>query len=147
MIEEFQYAYQILDANPKAGDLGSCALGDLDGDGLDEIVIGGDGFLAWYDYPDPQPHVIARGHFGVELALYDVDGDGQIEVIVACVSDGEQSVASYEAPEGPRGAWALCLSARPFGRPQDKRAQAMLSTRSGLSSGQGRPEESWRGFS
>jgi hypothetical protein len=38
----------ILDASPPVKDLGSLTVGDLDRDGHEEIVTGGDGVLLWY---------------------------------------------------------------------------------------------------
>jgi hypothetical protein len=71
----------ILDAAPPVDDLGSLAIGDLDGDGHVETIIGGTGGLLWYRPDTFEKGLIAEGNFGVGLALEDVDGDGIMEVV------------------------------------------------------------------
>jgi hypothetical protein len=70
----------ILDAAPPVLDLGSLAVGDVDGDGHQEIVVGGNGALLWYRPNRSEHGIIAEGRFVVGLALEDIDGDGQLEV-------------------------------------------------------------------
>jgi len=71
----------ILDAAPPVKDLGSLAVGDLDGDGHVEIVVGGDGGLLWYRPDTFEKGLIAEGHFAVGLVLEDLDDDGIKEVV------------------------------------------------------------------
>lgn len=71
----------ILDAAPPVSNLGSLAVGDVDGDGRVELVTGGQGALLWYRPETFERGVIAEGGFGVGLALGDVDGDGRLEVV------------------------------------------------------------------
>jgi hypothetical protein len=70
----------ILDAAPPVLDLGGLAVGDVDGDGRQEIVVAGNGVLLWYRPGTTERGTIAEGRFVVGLALEDVDGDGQLEV-------------------------------------------------------------------
>lgn len=71
----------VLDADPPLEGAGSLAVGDLDGDGRVEIVIGGGGALLWYRPETLERGVIAEGQFHVGLALEDLDGDGMLEVV------------------------------------------------------------------
>jgi hypothetical protein len=58
--------------------------GDLDGDGRDELIVGGQkGPLVWYHWPDFKKHTIAdSGWNTVSGALGDVDGDGNLDVLM-----------------------------------------------------------------
>ena len=58
--------------------------GDLNGDGRDELIVGGQqGPLVWYGTPDFKKHTIAEGGWNtVSGAVGDVDGDGDRDVLL-----------------------------------------------------------------
>ena len=72
---------------------GDCKMvGDIDGDGLPDLVLAGapGEDLNWYRYPDWQRTIIAipTDEFTTDAELGDVDGDGDLDVVV---------------PDGPAG--------------------------------------------
>jgi hypothetical protein len=96
----------ILDADPGlAQDLGSLAARDLDNDGHQEIVTGGNGALLWYRPVTGERGLIATGAFGVGLALEDVDGDGRLEVVTAEETGGRHQITWYQPGADLRGLW------------------------------------------
>ncbi|MCC7145843.1 MAG: VCBS repeat-containing protein [Phycisphaeraceae bacterium] len=78
----------ILDGQPPvfgSEGLGCLITGDIDGDGRQEMVVGGFGALLWYRPSTGQRGRIAEGCFHVGLALADIDGDGKPEIIASQV--------------------------------------------------------------
>ncbi|MFN7998791.1 MAG: VCBS repeat-containing protein [Bryobacteraceae bacterium] len=86
--------------------------GDIDGDGQVDVVSSGEGpldrgtqpvnaGLYWYEYPKWTKHTIdAAGTFADDMQLADVDGDGDLDIVVP--EDGSQQVRWYENPR-PNG--------------------------------------------
>src|SRR5262249_55084424 len=59
-------------------------VGDIDGDGRPDIVVGGDNYLVWFHNPDWAPHLIASGFKfagGAMVVVRDIDGDGRLDVM------------------------------------------------------------------
>ena len=63
----------ILDGLVPVKDLGFLAVGDMDGDGRNEVVTGGNGLFMWYRPATAEKGVVASGkHFHVGAALEDL---------------------------------------------------------------------------
>ena len=74
------------------------AIGDIDGDGLNEVVVG----THWFKYVDGQweGHKFASGYITNKVAIGDVDGDGQNEIVLA---EGDPVI--YGKTQGGRAGW------------------------------------------
>jgi hypothetical protein len=78
-----RFEHLIVDANGPQDPWGK-TIGDLNGDGRPDIVVGGraGGGLVWYENPGWRKHVIAStGAFSTDLEVADVDGDGRNDVV------------------------------------------------------------------
>jgi hypothetical protein len=92
----------LVDANPATGPdccTDICCLGDIDGDGYLDVVIGaenatGEG-LVWYQYPTWRRRGIAGGQFTTDGQTADVDVDGDLDVVVSNHGSG---IFWYENP-------------------------------------------------
>jgi hypothetical protein len=74
------------------------AIGDLDGDGQNEVVCG----THWYKYIGGrwEGHKFATGYLSTKAAIGDIDGDGQNEIVL---SEGDPCI--YGKKQGGKVSW------------------------------------------
>lgn len=89
------FQHQVVDPFPLTG-LHCCtdvlALGDLNGDGRPDIVLGAQESasegLVWYQNPTWQRHAVARGEFTTDGQVADIDGDGDQDIVIGRLETG-----------------------------------------------------------
>ncbi len=100
----------LLDCDPPVKQAGSLAVGDVDGDGRIELLVGGGGKLLWYRPATFERGVAAEGRFHCGLALADIDGDGILEVFAGEAVDPDSDkeewrITWFKPTPDLRGPW------------------------------------------
>jgi hypothetical protein len=103
---DIPFAYRIIDDDLGVahGFLDDKGIGDLDLDGLPDLVLGTEHQLFWYPAPTFERTLIAPGaNFTTDMQVGDVDADGDPDLIVAEYEI--QQVSWFRNPEIGGGAW------------------------------------------
>lgn len=93
------FQHQIIDSNPPSGNkccLDVLAIGDIDGDNQDDVMVGSQESIGmvWYHSPDWTRYAIAPGEFTTDGEIADLDGDGDGDVVIS--DYGNDAIAWWE---------------------------------------------------
>ncbi len=111
------FKHRIIDSNPLGTKHDVCLVGDINGDGRDDIVVAskyGESNLVWYENPTWERHIIGTTHLEAGGILVDVNGNGKLDIIAGAPMDSAGAYITgytntglfwFECPEDPRQRW------------------------------------------
>ena len=114
VIEEFDGVWSEQQRIPVGSNPYDLVMDDLDGDGLDDVIVGNSGsntvsvLLGQSDGTLGDPHVFEAGESPQSLTLLDYDGDGDRDIAFRSYNDAEEStvtVLSNDTEAGGSMAW------------------------------------------
>ncbi len=81
IVPTYSFARHEIDAGSQVTT--TLAVGDIDGDGADDVVVGGKSFIGWFKSGTWAYRQIATGQYGLgaETLVEDIDGDGRMDVV------------------------------------------------------------------
>ena len=103
--EPLRFGRIVVDAEGGGQPTSDVGAGDIDGDGLPDVVVSGYDRLLWYHNPEWTPHPIADGAFGRggKLVVRDVDGDGRLDLVTGLLGPPASTVWLRNTGDG----WVL----------------------------------------
>lgn len=125
-----KFEYHLIDGQPLGTENDVCLIGDLNGNGRNDIVIGGKygtDNVVWYENPAWERHVIGTAHLEAGGVLVDVNGNGRLDLVVGNPMDAPAGYTNtelywFECPEDPRERWAQHVITRQFVKYHDQAA-------------------------
>jgi len=125
-IPKFRHA--VIDPSPIGTHHSVCLVGDLNGDGFEDVVIGNyvidgssEGTIAWYEHPDWKRRVLARANLEAGGVVVDVNGDGRLDIVGGQPYYGNE-LYWFENPDDPRGQWPRRIIETGFKKYHDQAA-------------------------
>lgn len=121
--KSLKFRHEVIDSDPPGSEHDITLIGDINGDGRNEIVIGGKKGppnLFWYENPSWQRHDMAEApHLEAGGVLFDVNGNGRLDV-VAGQELGFNELYWFENPPDPTQPWKKHLIENRFNKYHDQ---------------------------
>ncbi|MGC9347431.1 MAG: FG-GAP repeat domain-containing protein [Anaerolineae bacterium] len=122
------FDYVCVDAEPLGTENDVCLVGDINGNGRNDIVIGGkygEHNLVWYENPTWTRHVIATTHLEAGGVLVDVNHNGRLDIVAGNPLEAPEGYTNtdlywFESPHDPRQPWAQHIITRAFQKYHDQ---------------------------
>jgi hypothetical protein len=124
------FQHKIIDPRPLGTKNDVCLVGDLNGNGRNDVVIAakyGENNLVWYENPTWQRHVIGTTHVEAGGVLVDVNGSGRLDIVLGNPLDAPPGYTNtelywFECPADPRQRWRPHLITSRFRKYHDQAA-------------------------
>lgn len=105
-IKPVQFEVKVIDAAPPGNHNDVTLIFDVDGDGFNDIVIGGfkgEQNVVWYRYPDWTRYTIGEASLEAGGVVYDINGDGRPDFVAGEMASNH--LYWWENPPDPTQPW------------------------------------------
>ena len=126
-MNRLRFRHTVIDGNTIGTGNSVCLVADINGNGLNDVVIGNyvnppeEGYLVWYEYPEWKRHIIARANLEAGGTVLDVNGDGRLDVVAGQPYYGHE-LYWFENPPDPTQTWTRRVIDNSFQKYHDQAA-------------------------
>jgi len=121
-MSRLKFVHSIIDPCTPGAENDICVVGDIDGDGREDIIIGGKrgrDNLVWYRAPDWQRFTIGTASLEAGGVLVDLTGNGRLDLIAGQHGDLKE-LYWFEQPEDPTQPWPRYVIEEEFAKYHDQ---------------------------